>query len=100
MMTVREFLVGYLADTQFLTDLSDEELMRELSYGKEVDRRHHDTHRHHVEWKVVVQIGDKFIEYTHYEMSGDEIMSDRGLYLDLDTARFVRPKQRTVTYYD
>lgn len=99
METVREFLTSYLVDTQFLIDPSDEDLRRELVFGVELSRRYHEAHRHYTEWKVVVVIRDRFIEYTDYEMSGDEIMSDRGLSLDIDTARFVRPKQHMVTYY-
>jgi hypothetical protein len=48
---------------------------------------------------VVVKIGDRYIAYDWYHMTGDSSAADMGLPFDLASVRLVKPVEKTVTVY-
>lgn len=100
-LTVKQFLIernerdGESADYDGLAETLTEEGERVYT-DPEVD-----MHRWYGRQRVVNKIDDKFIMFWDYIITGDNSMSDMDLEYDLDGAKFVTKKERTITetYY-
>lgn len=100
-LTVREYLIECNTKRGYGTDTGDliETLIED---GVIIHRGSHDTHRWYIIETVVAKLGDKLIEYDDYIITGDDCMSDMDLEYDIDNAKIVTRKERTIVevYYD
>ena len=98
--TVRDFLADY--NTAHGDGIDDEELIEILiECGEIVHRSNRDQHRWYICETVVAEIDGTCIEYLDYILTGDSSMYDMDLQYDLDSAKIVERKERTVVevYY-
>ena len=100
MKTVRQVLSEYCESKGYGTE--DDSLVEALTEGKRVYSGVTDEHRWYIAQEVVNQVGDSFISFTDYIITGDNNMYDMGLSYDLENAEVVSKKTREVTeiYYD
>ncbi len=100
MSEVREFLTALAVKGG---DNATNELLAEILIedGNIVHCGEQIEHRWYIEEEVVTEIEGIFIKYTSYIITGDACMDDMGLKYDLDNAKFVTKKTRTVieVYY-
>ena len=100
-MDVREYLTKYNEEKGWTTD--DRSLIETLvDLGEVVHREGRDEHRWYIIETAVAKVGDVFIQYLNYVITGDNNMSDMDLEYDLDAARIVQRKYRQITevYYE
>lgn len=100
-MTVREYLTEYNKQCGFGT--GDDELIETLVYvGHQVKVLSHESFRWYVIETVITQVGDEFIKYDDYIITGDDNMYDMGLEYNIDEAKMMERKERIITevYYD
>lgn len=100
-MNVREFLKK--VNQEHGWDVDDFSLAETLiDYGTVVHRSGQDQHRWYICQTAVTEIDGTFIAFTDYIITGDNSMSDMDLHYDLDAAKIVERKERTITevYYE
>jgi len=99
-MTVIEFLTSYNEAEGYGTDHDD--LCETLTEGDRVHTGEGYVHRWYICHKVVNQVGEVFIAFTDYTITGDNNMYDMGLKYDLKSAKIVQAYERTITetYYE
>jgi len=83
-------------------DLPDNHILEIITEGETVWEGEMDTHRWYILQEVVVAVGDLFVWFQKYIITGDNSMSDMGLEYDLDDFALVERKERVVTevYYE
>jgi len=94
--SVREFLTAINIKEDW--DIDDESLGETLvDHGRKVYSGEQDSHRWYIrEIGSVQQIEGRFIQYDDYIITGDNSMSDMDLHYDIDNAKFVEKKTRTI----
>lgn len=100
-MKVKDFLTDYCKKNGWGVTYDDlAEALVEC--GKIVHKGKQDEHRWYILQTVVAELDGKFIQYKNYIITGDNSMSDMDLHYNLDEAKFVEKKERTVieTYYE
>jgi len=100
-MTVIEFLTNY-GESKGWGTLEHGDLCEILTEGTRVHTGEEDVHRWYICHEVVNQVGEVFIAFTDYTITGDNNMYDMGLEYDLKSAKIVQAYERVITetYYE
>ncbi len=78
---------------------TDESFTELLLDGDEIHYEMGASHRWYDEKTVVIKIGESFIMYDWYHITGDNSVSDMDLAFDLSSVCFCEPYEETVTRY-
>jgi hypothetical protein len=98
---VRDFLKKYNSEKGY--GVTDEDLRESLAFGGvEVWSGSQDEHRWFICIEKVRDFDGTFILFGDFIITGDNCMSDMDLEYDLDAAKIVERKERTITeiYYE
>lgn len=77
-------------------DMNFMEMLRDLDTVWEGDES---EYRWYIELTRVVKVGDHFIAYRDYKITGDDSPSDMGLEYDFESVHEVFPKEVMTTIY-
>lgn len=102
-MNVREYLTKIAKkDCPNQETFSDRQLLEWVIDEKTVWTGSDDVHRWYILREVVKKVGDLYIEFDEYVITGDNSMSDMSLEYNIDDFGFVEKKERVITevYYE
>jgi hypothetical protein len=94
-------LRDFLSDVNYKAGYSssDADLKELLMESKEVSRDEISRSRWYNSYHYVVEIDERFIQYTWFECTGDNSINDMGLEFDWGDVLEVFPKQIVTTIY-
>lgn len=95
---LKEYLIKYNESKGWGT--TERDLIETVTEGDVIHKEIVSNHRWYDDEERIVKIGDKFIRYYNFHITGDKSPSDMGLEIDIDSIQEVIKKQKLTDYYE